>query len=188
MSVKDLDKDQVEMLVKESQEGNTESFAKIYDFYVDPVYRYIVFKVGKEEAMDLTENLFIKVWENIKSYKTGRYYFSSWIFKIAHNLVVDHYRLARDVVSLTIDLPDEKSHADPVSLTEKGLSNAVLSKALAKLKQNYREIILLKYINELDNREIARIIRKGEGTVRILQFRALKALKQVLETMGIKRY
>ena len=185
MSVKDLDKEQIEKLVKAAQEGDTEAFGKIYDFYVEPIYRYLLFKVGNDEAMDLTENLFLKVWENLKAYQTGNLYFSSWIFKIAHNLVVDFYRLNKQTISLSIDVPDEKEHRDPVSLTEKVLGNKILAKALSKLKKNYREVILLKYINELDNREISRILRRGEGSLRILKFRALKALKQILEEMDV---
>ena len=65
MAIKDLNKEEVEALVKSAQEGNTEAFAKIYDMYVDAIFRYMSFKVGKEEALDLTENVFLKVWENI---------------------------------------------------------------------------------------------------------------------------
>jgi RNA polymerase sigma-70 factor (ECF subfamily) len=185
MSVKDLDKEQIEKLVRLAQEGDTEAFGKIYDFYADSIFRYLLFKVGNENAMDLTENLFLKVWENLKSYRTGNLYFSSWIFKIAHNLVIDFYRLNKQTIPLTIDIPDEKEHRDPVFIAEKSLSNKVLAKAISKLKKNYREVILLKYINELDNREVAGILRRGEGSLRILKFRALKALKRILEEMGV---
>lgn len=187
MTMKDVDKQQVETYLSQAQNGDTDAIAKIYDLYVEPIYRYILFKVGKEEALDLTENVFLKVWENLKSYKTGNMYFSSWIFKIAHNLVVDHYRLTQDSAApLDIDIADDKAHSNPVLLAEKGLSSEVLSKAISKLKKNYQQVIILKYINDLENREIARIMKRGEGSLRILKFRALKALKQVLLQMGVK--
>jgi RNA polymerase sigma-70 factor (ECF subfamily) len=184
MTVKDIDREQVEKYVAMVQSGDMEAFGKIYDMYVDSVYRYVFFKVRKEEALDLTENVFLKVWENIKSYKTGKYYFTGWLFKIAHNIVVDYYRLNKDPISLSIDIADKKTDIDPVVLTERGLSSQILKKAIEKLKSQYRQIILLKYINEMENREIARIMRRGEGSLRILKFRALKALKRVLEEMG----
>ncbi|MBP7058316.1 sigma-70 family RNA polymerase sigma factor [Candidatus Gracilibacteria bacterium] len=186
MAIKDLNKEEVEALVKSAQEGNTEAFAKIYDMYVDAIFRYMSFKVGKEEALDLTENVFLKVWENIGIYRTGKYYFSAWIFKIAHNLVVDHYRLNRETLELSIDVPDDKFSSDPAAMAETGLKSEVLARAISKLKRTYQQVIVLKYINELENREIARIMGRGEGSLRILKFRALKALKLVLEEMGVK--
>ncbi len=186
MGVKDFDREQVENLVAKAQQGDTEAFGRLYDMYIDPVYKYIFFKVKRDEALDLTENVFLKVWENIKSYKTGGYYFTGWIFRIAHNIVVDHYRLSRDTLSLEVDLPDEKSNNDPVAQVENGISSEILKKAIQKLKNHYQQVILLKYINEMDNREISRIMRRGEGSLRILKFRALKALKTILEDMGVR--
>jgi RNA polymerase sigma-70 factor, ECF subfamily len=186
MAAKGLNPTQIEQLVSLAQKGDTDSFAKLYDLYVDQIYRYIYFRVKHEDALDLTENVFLKVWENIKSYKTGRKYFTSWVYKIAHNTVVDHYRLSKPVDSLDISVPDEKKDIDPIVLTERKINNENLSKALKKLKKRYQQIIILKYINELENEEIAKIMNKSEGSLRILKFRALKALRQVMDEMRVK--
>ncbi len=177
--------EEIEKLAQEAQKGHTESFAKLYDFYVQPIYRYIFFKVKKEEAFDLTEAVFLKVWENLKLYKKGAASFSAWIFRIAHNVVIDHYRSHRDSVVLDYSIPDEKRDINPVYLTESSLQSETLREAIARLNRKYQQILLLKYVNDLDNAEIAMIMKKSEGSLRILKFRALKALKRVLEEMNV---
>lgn len=178
---------EVEKLVVLSQSGDQEAFARIYDLYIDPVYRYVYYRVNSAEAEDLVETVFLKVWENIRQYRPKQRSFSAWIFRIAHNLVVDHYRSFKDRAFDEIDpqLPDQSRQHNPIKNTQNTLNNEVLKKALAKLKEQYREIILYKFINELSNTEIAGILGRSEGSLRILQFRALKALKKELEEMGV---
>jgi len=177
---------QLDECVLKAQNGDTDSFAKIYDQFVDRIYKYVFFRVGREDALDLTEAVFLKVWENIKSYKTGRQYLSSWIYRIAHNAVVDHYRMSKQTVELTTNIPDEKQETNPIVLTERKLSQESLVKAISKLKKKYQQVIVLKYVNELDNKEIAKIMNKTEGGMRILKFRALKALRQIMEEMDVR--
>lgn len=177
---------QIDDLVSEAQKGNTESFGKLYDIYADSIYKYIYYRVDKEDALDLTENVFLKVWENIKSYKTGKKYFTSWLYRIAHNTVVDSYRRGKKTEELAEWLPDEKLDNNPIVLTERNLTNQALTLAISKLKKRYQQVIILKYINELDNSEIAKVLKRSEGSLRILKFRALKALRQILEEMNVK--
>ena len=177
--------EQLDTLVKEAQQGKTEAFEELYNAFVDKIYRYIYYRTNKEDALDLCETVFLKVWENIRSYKTGRKYFSPWIYRIAHNIVVDHYRMARETVELSYEVPMEDREQDPMKLTENKLNNEVLMEAVSQLKEKYREVIILKYVNDLSNREIARIMKRTEGNLRILKFRALKSLKQILKDMGV---
>jgi RNA polymerase sigma-70 factor (ECF subfamily) len=180
---------EIEELVIKSQQGDAEAFAQIYDVFVTPIYRYIFYKVKKEDVEDLVETLFLKAWENIGKYKKQKKTsFKSWIFRIAHNLVVDHYRLTREHASLDPRISDTKRESDPVQQAKLKLDNERLKAAIDKLKPNYQQIVLLKFINELSNEEIAKVLKKSEGSVRILQFRALKALKVVLQDMGVKEY
>ena len=107
---------------------------------------------------------------------------------MAHNVVVDHYRMAegKKFDELDYSVPDHKREHNPIDTTENALDQGVLKVALPKLRKQYQDIILYKFINDLSNAEIAVILRKSEGGVRILQFRALKALKIELERMGVK--
>lgn len=180
-------KDKIELIVKEAQKGSTEAFGKLYDLYVNQIYRYISFKVSKEDALDLTETVFLKVWEHVASYKKGSGTFASWIFRIAHNLVIDHYRLQRHHASLDdVVLPDEKREADPAFLTENKFTQAMLKKAIAKLNPKYQQILLLRYITGLEPDEIGKIMNRSPGSLRILKFRALQSLKKILEDMGVR--
>ncbi len=177
----------IEKLVVLSKRGNQDAFAKLYDIFVDPIYRYVYYRVSAGDAEDIVETVFLRVWENIRQYKSQKRSFSAWIFRIAHNLIVDHYRSAKDRVfeELHPQIPDQSRQHNPIKSAQSILDNEVLKKALDNMKRQYREVIIYKFINELSNKEISEILGKSEGSLRILQFRALKALKKVLEEMGV---
>jgi RNA polymerase sigma factor (sigma-70 family) len=187
MKKTNLTAEEIEDQVLQAQSGDTEAFSHLYDFFIDPIYRYVFFKVKSEDALDLTETVFLKVWENIKSYRPDRKNssFSSWVYRIAHNVIVDHYRLAKSYEKLNFDLPDESRNNNPVYTAEEKMSQDTLKKAISRLKRSYQQVILLKYINELENHEISRIMKRSEGSLRILKFRALKALKKELQNQNI---
>lgn len=190
MAGKDLKSRQkeIEDLVLKAQDGDQEAFAKIYDIFVDPIYRYVFYRVKSGEAEDLVGTIFLKVWEHIRKYQSGQHSFSAWIFRIAHNLVIDHYRSVKDreFDDLDLNVPDMKREHNPIKMTESAMHQEVLKMALTKLKKPYQEILIHKFINDLSNPEIAQILRKSEGGLRILQFRALRALRQELQNMGVK--
>lgn len=179
---------EIEKLALQAQKGDSAAFGKLYDNFAESIYRYVFFRVSnQQDAADLTETVFLKAWENLHQYnkKDENNLFSAWIFRIAHNLVIDHYRLGKQIQELTEDYIDERTGHHPIDKAEQALSSDNLKRGLAGLKENYRQIIVLKYINDLSNEEIANVLKKNEGSVRILQFRALKALKNILEEMGV---
>ena len=178
---------ELEALVLSVQKGDLKAFGRIYDLLVEKVYKYIFFKVDQETAFDLTETVFLKVWENIGKYQSKEgSSFSSWVFRIAHNMIVDHHRFGRESLPLDIDIADHKQDNNPVHVVEQSLSKQSLRTALSKLKDNYQEVLTLSFLNGLDNDEVARAMGKSEGSLRVLKFRALQELKRVLLDMGIK--
>lgn len=179
--------EEIEKLVVMVQDGDHLAFAKLYDIFIDPIYRYVYYRVNSSDAEDLVETVFLKVWENIRQYRPKKKSFSAWVFRIAHNLVVDYYRAAKDrnFGELDIHIPDQDRLHNPVKNVQNTLDNQNLKKAISKLKKPYRDLVIYKFINELSNKEIADILGKSEGSLRILQFRALKALKKELADMGI---
>lgn len=180
-------KDEIEALVKLVKEGDHDAFSDLYDIFIDNIYRYVYYRVNSADAEDLVGTVFLKVWENIGKYRAGKKSFSAWIFRITHNLVVDYYRTSknRNFDELKIDIASYEREHNPVKTVEGGFDHVILKKALGKLRIKYREILIYKFINELSNSEIAEILNKSEGSLRILQHRALKALRQVLEEMGM---
>ncbi|MBN1258983.1 sigma-70 family RNA polymerase sigma factor [Candidatus Peregrinibacteria bacterium] len=170
----------LDVWVQKSQKGDTEAFGHIYDALVKPIYRYIYYRVDPEIAEDLTEETFLKIWQNLKKYKKGSHPFSSWVFRIAHNLVCDYYRKHQPIDEMNENTPDPHDHLNPVKSMSVKLDGIRLRKALKKLPENYQQVIILKYINGLENPEIATAVGKSEGAIRTLQFRALAQLRVIL--------
>lgn len=181
------DEQEVQRLVLACQEGEVEAFGRLYDLYVDPIYRYVYYRIEKEDVEDLVETIFIRAWENIDKYRPSAHPFSAWLFRIAHNLVVDHYRFHRKHISLNDYLPEHlnTSQDDPKDWAGKRLSQGFVRKALGQMKDSYQQVLVLKYLMGFDNTEIAVIMQRNLANIRILQYRALKALRQILEMQGI---
>jgi RNA polymerase sigma-70 factor (ECF subfamily) len=179
---------ELELLVVKVQKGDQDAFAKIYDLLVDQIYRYVFYRVKEHDAEDIVENAFLKIWENVKKYKAEKgKSFSAWVFRITHNLVVDYYRASKDheFDELDLNMADHTREHNPIKTTENSIDNRFLKMALAKLKQPYKDVIIYKFINEFSNREVAEILDKNEGSLRVLQFRALAMLKKEFEDMGV---
>jgi len=175
------------ILFSQLKSRNKQAFIKAYDLYVDQIYRFIFFKVGhKEEAEDLTSAVFLKAWNyiqnnNLIDYKS----FKSLIYKIARNSIIDHYRKGSQHSNITIDNPDSKldlidEKQDIGKQAELASDFAILETKLSELKDEYREVIVLRFVNELSIAEIAEILDKSRGNVRIIVYRALKALRELV--------
>jgi len=182
-------REHIEELVIKVQDGDHDAFSKLYDLFIDPIYRYVYYRVNEADVEDIVESVFIKVWQFMHKYKQKKNtYFSSWIFRVAHNLVVDHYRKSKNLEydALNQDLVDDRREHSPIRNTENALDNTVLKKAIATLSRTYQDVIVYKYVNDLTNEEVSQIMGKSEGSIRILQFRALKALREEFAKMGVK--
>ena len=163
-----------------------QAFVRAYDLYIDQIYRFVYFKVGsKEEAEDLTSAVFLKTWNYVQSgnainYKTLR----SLIYKIARNAIIDHYRKTSDQKNISIDSPISEAdlidnNQDLKKQAEIASDMELVEVKLTKLKDEYREVVVLRFINELSIAEIADILDKSKGNVRVLVYRALKALREI---------
>lgn len=174
----------IQLLVSQAQAGDTEAYGEIYDLLVDRIYRFIYFKTGKsEEAEDLTEQTFLKAYESLNNFKNQGLPFEAWIFRIARNLVIDHYRSKKRF----IDLEEiEELAGNNLPLDEwvgiKITYQAVLE-VIKKLPAAYQEIIILKFIEEKENEEISIYLNKPVDQIRVLQSRALKALRRLLSNL-----
>ncbi|KKP39650.1 MAG: sigma-70 family RNA polymerase sigma factor, RNA polymerase sigma-70 factor, ECF subfamily [Candidatus Peregrinibacteria bacterium GW2011_GWF2_33_10] len=176
---------EIDALVIRLQQDDKEAFSDFYNLLVKQLYRYLFFSVDKHDIDDLIAVIFIKVWEKIKFYQVkGDASFKSWFFRLAKNTVIDFYRSSKVVYELKDFLPDNSEKNDPYQNTKEKLMQEKLKKCLDKLNENYREFLTLKFLGEFSNKEIAEILKKNESSLRVLQFRALVALKKIIEEEG----
>jgi RNA polymerase sigma-70 factor (ECF subfamily) len=171
-------------LVKRAQQHNEEAFSELYELYFDKIYRYISLKIGNHiEAEDMTQQVFIKALHSISSYKWRGLPFSAWLFRIAHNLVVDHFRKqTRQPVSA---LDDTVMAADdnPEKLVELKLDIEKLAVAVKKLTPAQQEVIALRFSGEFPIAQVAEIMGKSEGAVKALQHSAVVSLRKILNVV-----
>ena len=168
-----------EKLVERAADGDFEAFGKLYSLHITQIYRYIFYQVkDKTTAEDITEEVFLKAWRAIDSCRGKGKTFSSWLYRIARNQVIDEFRSRRKYPSIEIETVAGISNTEREPEGE--LERQELLAVIACLPQSQRQVIILKFIEGLDNPEIARIIGKSQGAVRVLQMRALAKLKKVM--------
>lgn len=169
-------------LIRQATSGDANAFARLYDAYVDEVYRFVLHRVGnKQTAEDLTSQVFLKAWDNLGRYTMRGLPFGAWLFRIARNTVIDHYRTYKDVLPLEAEAmtkPDPK--ANVAKEVERRLEREWLQTVLQHLTEDQREVLTLKFINGLKTGEVAKIMGKRQGAIRALQMRALQALADLL--------
>ncbi len=167
--------------IKEAKKGDKDAFGALYDHYLPQIYRFILFKVSrKAEAEDLCHEVFLNAWQNMPSYKYKGFPFSSWLYQIARNAVIDFYRTSKN--NIQIELVDE-NNIQLVQSSQKELDTALemeaVRKCLSKLRPDYQDLIIMRFIEEMPNSEIASALDKSEGAVRLMQHRAIKELKEI---------
>lgn len=166
-------------LIRKAADGNFEDFGELYSAYLDRIYRYVFYQVNdKMIAEDITEEVFIKAWKEIKSCRGREKTFSSWLYRIAHNHLVNTLRGNNRIMSL------EKENSIEITDPKQGIDTSIeyreLLEKIASLPRNQKQIIILKFIEGLDNREISAIMGKREGAIRVSQMRALTTLREEL--------
>lgn len=178
-------------LVARAVQRDAEAFSELYSLYFARVYRYVRLRVGNQpDAEDLTSMVFLRAWNAIDHFAPKHEAsFAGWLFKLAHSLVVDRYRRARDTASLDDEL--SRDEGGPHSTTEAELdwrlTIAELHQALRALTDEQREVVVLRFVEGLSAREVGDIMGKQEGTVRGMQFRAILALRRALGDGGGKQ-
>ena len=167
-------------LVIKTKKGDEKAYAAIYDRYFDNIYQFIYFKVrGVETAEDIAADVFFKVWQYIAQGAKVKN-LRALLYKTARNSVIDHYRKKKELaldekVSETIVYKAPSIH-DRLADQER---SAQLMQALNTLKDEYKEAVQLRYMQELSYKEIASIIGKSSGAVRVLVHRGLQELKKL---------
>lgn len=170
-------------LVLQAQAGSAEAFGQLYDAYMERIYRFIYFRVEDQQtAEDITSQVFLRAWNNLDRFRLGRTPYLAWLYTIAHNAVIDHYRTRKATTALEDVRLSQPDYAEAV---ENNIDFAVemssIKSAMRTLTDDQQQVLTLKFIEGLSNTEIARHLGKREGAIRALQMRGLRALAKLLE-------
>lgn len=169
-------------IIKDAVGGEASAFGALYDHYQPMIYRFVLVKVGhREEAEDLTHQVFLSAWQNIESYRDMGFPFSSWLYKIARNAVTDFYRSAKEATSLEQVNPE--FFAVPAAMQvgmDKIFEIEKVRKAIGQLDRTYQDVVIMRFVEDLPIKEVALALDKSEGAIKLIQHRAMKKLKEIL--------
>jgi RNA polymerase sigma-70 factor (ECF subfamily) len=173
----------VRELVARGQQGDRDALEELYLIHFDRIYSYLHVSVGnRHDAEDLTTQTFLKMLEKIGSFKWQSAPFSAWLFRIAHNLAMDHFR-SRRRWQPEEEVPeppgDEEPSAELVAMQTIGRESML--KLIERLSPEQQQVLTLKFVFNLPNAEVAAILDKTEGAIKSLQHRALVSLQKQIQ-------
>jgi RNA polymerase sigma-70 factor (ECF subfamily) len=172
-----------QLLISTAKKGDRDAFGQLYGHYHPAIYRFVAAKVSfRHEAEDITHEVFLKAWKSLPSYKEKGFPFSSWLYRIARNRVIDHYRTKKNDSDIE-NVSDE--FVKIVDDIEESIDHLIdferVREKLSQLSSDQQDVLILKFVEDMEIAEIASILKKKEGAIRIIQHRALNKLKQLLE-------
>ena len=172
-------------LIRRAKEGDPDAFARLYDEHQPAIYRYIFYRVGSDAAAeDLTSEVFVRLVDSIDDWTYQGRPLLAWLYTIARNLVNDFHRSKGQAEMVPLDDSLQASSCDPEAAAGLALNQERLACALEELTEDQRQVILLKFMEGLDNMTVAQVLDKSYGAVKALQHRGLASLRRVLESGG----
>ena len=170
-----------ENLVLRAQQHDQRAFAQLYEEHFDKIYRYVALRIGnRTEAEDITQQVFLKALQSISSFRWRGIPFSAWLFRIAHNQVVDYLRKKTRQATVPVGESTVSLIDGPQLIVEQKLDIEQLLLAIKRLTQAQREVISLRFAGELPIAQAAKIMGKSQGAVKALQHSAIVALRKAL--------
>jgi RNA polymerase sigma-70 factor (ECF subfamily) len=159
--------------------------ASLYEEYFDKIAHYIYVRLGnKNEAEDLAGEVFLKALESLKSYKERGIPMQAWLFRIAHNMSVDHLRRRGRITTVPINGIVVEAREDTIDMAEKSIEMERINEAMQKLTPEQREVVRLRFFSDLSSKEVGAILRKSDGAVREMQRAAVEKLRGLLVGEG----
>jgi RNA polymerase sigma-70 factor, ECF subfamily len=173
---------QVKDLAMRAARGDAPAFGQIYDLFSQPLFNFILGRVrNRHLAEDLLHTVFLKAWNRVPDYRPQENAkFSTWLYQIANYTVIDHWRTRKDTAGI-----DMVENLAQFAVQPKGYETyAYLWEAMATLRDDYRAVLHLRFLDDLSVEETAFAMDKSAVGVRVLQHRALKALRKILQSRG----
>ena len=167
--------------VKQAIAGDPEAFARLYDVYVNAIYRFVLLRVSdRQTAEDLTSQVFLKAWESLGRYRRRQFSFRAWLFRVTRNMIIDHYRARKNTAPLEAAIPVADPQLNVKALVDRQLLGENLWVLLQQLSEAQREVLILKFVEEMSTAEVAQVMGKRKGAIRALQMRGLQALREMV--------
>lgn len=180
----DQKKQEERELVERATRRDTEAFGQLYDIHIARVYRHVYYMVGSAaEAEDLAAQAFLQAWTAIERYQIRGAPFVSWVMRIAHNLGVSHLRSRKPGAELPETLVDRSRDGNPEDVLQRQAEGDRVRDAILQLRDEHRRVIILRFVQDLDYREVAEIVGKSVPAVRVIQHRALNALRKQMRPL-----
>ena len=176
----------VESLIDRAVGGDAEAFGRLYDMYADRIYRHIYYRISNiEDARDLTQEVFMKAWQALPRYRRTKTPFLGWLFTISHNRVIDYYRTKKDCAYLNDNaILIEDREGSPERLAEDQFTQQEIRRVIIQLPKDQQQVILMSFIEGFAYKEIATALNKTEGNIRVIMYRALKKMREILDRAG----
>jgi len=171
-------------ILNRASQADPAALGMLYDQYSPKIYSYIYHRVGQVElAEDLTGQVFMRMLEAVRNGQSWRTSFSGWLYRIAHNLVIDHYRRRGRASFVDIEevSPLSTTEGDPLRHVQARSDSERLQAALGSLTEEQAQVITLRFLEDLSIAETAEIMGKTEGAIKALQYRAVLALRRVMQ-------
>src|SRR5947199_1543215 len=171
---------EVRVLVERAQQGDRDALEELYLLHFDRIYSYLHMSVGnRHDAEDLTTQTFLKMLESIRRFRWHSAPFSAWLFRIAHNLAMDHFRASRRWQPEE-EVPEPPGETEPSAelAAFQSIGRQSMLELIEDLSQEQKQVLTLKFVFNLPNGEVATILGKTEGAIKSLQHRALVSLQK----------
>jgi len=170
-----------ESLVARAISHDRAAFTALYEKYVNQIYRHAYYRVGNQaDAEDITEEVFIRAWKSIGRFKQTGAPFVSWLITITRNQIIDYYRAQKSHISLDKIEVAASSDSEPGKIAELNSNRERIRSAIRKLKGDKQKVIMMHFIDGFSYSQIASALKKSEGAIRVIQYRALNDLKRIL--------
>lgn len=174
--------------VEQAIRGDEQAFTLLYEQHFQSIFKFVSMRVGdKETAEDLTSTIFLKAWQKLSGFELRGIPFRAWLFRIARNAIIDHYRTSKKAVPLDLvnedKLPRTKSLSDQVA---DSLEAEEVIRLLRQLTLDQQNVLIMRLVNGLSTTEIAQVMGKQEGAIRALQMRGLQALAKLFPKQTVR--
>jgi RNA polymerase sigma-70 factor (ECF subfamily) len=176
-----------EELIRRAQEFDQEALGWLYQLFYPKLYNYAYLQLGDvHQAEDLASEVLLRVLESLKGYRFRGVPLAAWVFRIARNCLIDlnRRRQRRPQVGLYDDIPDAQD--GPPAIAERAIAHDEVRLALTKLTEEQRQVIILKFVEGMDNASVARVLGRSQGAVKSLQHRALVSLRRIISSQEVE--